>query len=56
MIRSIAEILHRRIKNLLERRLQAMNFVEKEKIARIERGEHRGQVAFFLEQRPGADL
>ena len=51
-----AKILHRGIENFLERRLQAVNFVEKKKIARIERREHRGEVALFLEQRPGADF
>ena len=51
-----AKILHRGIQNFLERRLQPVNFVQKEKIARIERRQHRRQVAFLLQQRPGAHL
>src|SRR5271170_2932668 len=51
-----AKILHRRIQNLLQRRLQAVNFIQKEKILRLQRSEHRGQVAFFLQQRPRTDL
>ena len=46
-----AKVLHRRIENFLERGLQAVNFIEEEEIARIERREYRGEVAFFLEQR-----
>ncbi len=51
-----AEILHRGIENFFERRLQAVNFVEKEKIARVERCEHGGEVALFFQQRAGADF
>src|SRR5271155_2522253 len=51
-----AKILHRRIQNLLQRRLQSVNLIQKEKILRLQRSEHRGQVTFFLQQRPRADL
>ena len=46
-----AKILHRGIENFFERGLQAVNFVEKEKIARVERSQHGGHVALFFEQR-----
>jgi hypothetical protein len=46
-------VLHRRIENLFNRRRQAMNFVDEEHLARLEIGEHRRQVAGFLDHRPG---
>ena len=48
------KIFHRRVENFFERRLQAVNFIEKKEIALVERSEHGGQVAFFLEQRTRA--
>src|SRR3984957_14021908 len=51
-----AKILHRGIENFFERRLQAMNFVEKEKIAQIKRSEDGGEITFFFEQRARADF
>src|SRR5277367_2939795 len=50
------EILHRGIENFFERRLQAMNFIEKEKIPRVKRREYGREIAFFFEERPGADF
>src|ERR1700733_5778858 len=47
-----AKILHRGIQNFLQRRLQAMNLIQKEKILRLERCKDRRQVAFLLQQRP----
>src|SRR3984957_15867938 len=51
-----AKILHRGVENFFEGRLQAMNFVEKEKIAQIKRSEDGGEITFFFEQRARADL
>src|ERR1700690_769748 len=46
-----SKIFHGRIENFFERGLQPMNFVEEKKIALVERGEHGGEVALFLQQR-----
>src|SRR5580704_5242114 len=51
-----AKILHRRIQNLFDSGLQAMDFVEKENLFAFERSENRGEIAFALEQRSGARL
>src|ERR1700678_3144480 len=50
------KIFHRGVENFFHGRLQAMDFVEKEKILRVERGEHRGEVTLFLQQRAGTDF
>ena len=47
------EILHRRIEELLERRPQAVHFIYKEDVARLERGEHTDEVAGTLEHGAG---
>ena len=51
-----AKIFHGRVENFLHGGLQAMNFVEEEKILGVERSEHGGEVALFFEQRAGADF
>src|SRR6516225_7744803 len=45
------EILHRRIEDLLDRWRQAMDFVDKEDIARLQIGEQRGEIAAALDDR-----
>ncbi len=47
------EILHRRIKDLLDRRLQAVDLVDEQHVARLQVGEDRGEVAGALDHRPG---
>src|SRR5260370_31646668 len=49
-------ILHGRIKNLLDRGEQAMDFIEEEKLADLDRRENRREVALALEQRAGTGL
>src|SRR6266849_8199016 len=51
-----AKIFHRRIEHFLHRRLQAMNFIEKENLLFFERCQDGGQVAFALQQWPRAGL
>ena len=46
-------VLHRRIEGLLERARQAVDLVDEEHGARLERGEERGDVALALERRAG---
>src|SRR6185369_943503 len=52
-----AEVLERRIEDLFDRRVQAVDLVDEEDVARLERGEDRGEVAFALDRGPrnGAD-
>src|SRR5215472_4561935 len=51
-----AVVLHRGIHHFFDRWHEAMNFIEKENLARLERGQDRGQVPLALEKRPGAGL
>src|ERR1700730_16973616 len=51
-----AKVLHRGIENLLKRGLQAVDFIEKEKIAQIERSKQRRQVALLFEYSSPPDL
>ena len=46
-------VLHRRIEGLLERAVQAVDLVDEEHAAGLERGEQRGDVALALERRTG---
>ncbi len=46
------EILHRRIENFLDRRVQAMNFVDEEHIALFEIGQKRCEIAGLRDHRP----
>ena len=46
-------VLHRRVERLLERAVQAMDLVDEEDGARLERGQQRGDVALSLERRAG---
>ena len=39
------EILHRGIENFLHRRIEAMDFVDEQHVARLEIGENGGQIA-----------
>ncbi len=50
------EILHRRIEVLLDRLLQAMDFVDEEDVARFEVRQQAGQVARLLDGRPAGAL
>src|SRR5262249_17110117 len=50
------EILHCGIEDFFDGRLQAMNFVEEENLALLERRENRGEIAFGFEKRAGAGL
>src|SRR5690606_39400836 len=38
-------VLHRRVENLLDYRRKAVNFIDKEHIARLQTGQHRRQIA-----------
>ena len=44
-------VLHRRVEGLLQRARQAVDLVDEEHAARLERGEERGDVALALERR-----
>ena len=46
-------VLHRRIEGLLQRARQAVQLVDEEDAARLERGQERGDVALALERRAG---
>ena len=46
-------VLHRRIERLLERAVEAVDLVDEEHAARLERGQQRGDVALALERRAG---
>ena len=46
-------VLHRRIEGLLERAVEAVDLVDEEDGARLERGQQRGDVALALERRAG---
>ena len=47
------EILHRRIEDLLDRRLQAVDLVDEQHVAGLQVGQDRGQVAGALDHRAG---
>ena len=47
------EILHRRIENFLDRRVEAMDLVDEQHVARLEIGELRGEVAGLGDHRAG---
>ena len=47
------EVLHRRIENFLDRRVEAMNLVDEQHVARLEIGELRGEVARLGDHRAG---
>ena len=47
------EVLERRVEDLLDRAVQAVDLVDEEHVARLERGEDRGDVALALERRAG---
>ena len=47
------EILHRRIQHFLDGRLQAVDFVDEQHVARLQVGQDRGEVAGALDHRPG---
>ena len=47
------EILHRRIEDLLDRRIEAMDLVDEEDVALLEVGEQRREVAGLGDDRPG---
>ena len=47
------EVLERRIEDLLRRAVEAVDLVDEEDVARLERGQDRGDVALPLERRPG---
>ncbi len=47
------EILHRRIEDLFDRRIEAMDFIDKQNVARLQIGELGGKVAGFGDDRPG---
>src|SRR5437588_95359 len=51
-----AKVFHRGIEHFFDRRLQAMDFVEKENFFLLQRGQNCGKVAFALEQRSRAGL
>src|SRR5271156_2585007 len=51
-----AKIFHGWVEDFFHGGLQAMNFVEEEKILGVERSEDGGEVALFFEQRAGADF
>ena len=46
-------VLHRRVEGLLQRARQAVDLVDEEDAARLERGQERGDVALALERRAG---
>ena len=48
-----AEVLERRVEDLLDRRVQPVDLVDEQHVARLERREDRSQVALALERRPG---
>ena len=48
-----ALVLHRRIERLLQRARQAVDLIDEEHAARLERGQKRGDVSLALERRPG---
>ncbi len=47
------EILHRGIENFLHRRIEAMDFVDEQHVARLEIGQLRGEIARLGDDRPG---
>ena len=47
------EVLERRVEDLLDGRVQAVDLVDEQHVARLERGQDRGEVALALERRPG---
>ena len=47
------EFLHRRVQELFQRRPQAVHFIYKEDVARLERGEHPHEIAGRLEHGTG---
>ena len=47
------EVLHRGIKDFLDRRIEAMDLVDEQDVARLEIGELRGEVAGFGDDRSG---
>src|SRR5438132_4389371 len=47
------EVLERRVEDLLDRAVQPVDLVDEEDVARLERGEDRGDVALALERRAG---
>ena len=47
------EVLERRVEDLLDRPVEPVDLVDEEDVARLERGQDRGDVALALERRPG---
>ena len=47
------EILHRRIENFLDRRVEPVNLVDEQDVARLEIGKQRRKVAGFCDHRTG---
>ena len=47
------EVLERRVEDLLDRAVEPVDLVDEEHVARLERGQDRGDVALPLERRPG---
>ena len=47
------EVLHRRVEHFLDRRLQAVDLVDEQDVARLQVGQDGGQVAGALDHRPG---
>ena len=47
------EVLERRVEDLLDRAVEPVDLVDEEDVARLERGQDRGDVALALERRPG---
>ena len=47
------EVLERRVEDLLDGRVQPVDLVDEEHVARLERGQDRGDVALPLERRAG---
>src|SRR5262249_40124708 len=48
------EILHRRIKDFLYCRIEAMNFIDEQHVTRFEIGKKRGEIAGLGDYRPGS--
>ena len=46
------EVLHRRVEDLLDRAVEAVDLVDEQDVALVERGEDRGEVARPLDRRP----